>query len=131
MWLSTLRHQLTPVVRKLERQSPNQGHSPKRKRQLTARQSHASHQAAKPFHENRTYQQAENRLSIGKPRIVSARELIGVIRQDAIILNSMPTIFSHSIAALAVGKAVAPPGMPAKFWVASALCAALPDIECC
>jgi inner membrane protein len=41
----------------------------------------------------------------------------------------MPTIFSHSIAALAVGHAVAPPGMPAKFWVASAVCAALPDID--
>ena len=41
----------------------------------------------------------------------------------------MPTIFSHSIAALAVGKAVAPPGMPTKFWVASAVCAALPDID--
>ena len=41
----------------------------------------------------------------------------------------MPTIFSHSIAALAVGNAVAPPGMPLKFWVASAVCAALPDID--
>ena len=41
----------------------------------------------------------------------------------------MPTTFSHSIAALAVGKAVAPPGMPTKFWVASAVCAALPDID--
>lgn len=41
----------------------------------------------------------------------------------------MPTIFSHSIAALAVGHAVAPSGMPAKFWVASAACAALPDID--
>ena len=41
----------------------------------------------------------------------------------------MPTIFSHSIAALAVGKAVAPPGMPMKFWVASGVCAALPDID--
>jgi len=41
----------------------------------------------------------------------------------------MPTIFSHSIAALAVGRAVAPPGMPVKFWVASAVCAALPDID--
>ncbi|HEY8224642.1 MAG TPA: metal-dependent hydrolase [Pyrinomonadaceae bacterium] len=41
----------------------------------------------------------------------------------------MPTVFSHSIAALAVGKAVAPPGMPTKFWVASAVCAALPDID--
>jgi inner membrane protein len=41
----------------------------------------------------------------------------------------MPTIFSHSIAALAVGKAVAPSGMPLKFWIASAVCAALPDID--
>jgi inner membrane protein len=41
----------------------------------------------------------------------------------------MPTILSHSIAALAVGKVVAPPGMPAKFWIASAVCAALPDID--
>jgi inner membrane protein len=41
----------------------------------------------------------------------------------------VPTIFSHSIAALAVGKVVAPPGMPLKFWVASAVCAALPDID--
>ena len=41
----------------------------------------------------------------------------------------MPTIFSHSIAALAVGHAVAPSGMPAKFWVASAACAALPDLD--
>lgn len=41
----------------------------------------------------------------------------------------MPTIFSHSIAALAAGHAVAPSGMPAKFWVASVACAALPDID--
>ena len=41
----------------------------------------------------------------------------------------MPTVFSHSIAVLAVGQAVAPPGMPAKFWVASAVCAALPDVD--
>ena len=41
----------------------------------------------------------------------------------------MPTIFSHSVVALAVGNAVAPPGMPLKFWVASAVCAALPDID--
>jgi inner membrane protein len=41
----------------------------------------------------------------------------------------MATIMSHSIAALAVGKAVAPPGMPAKFWIATAVCAALPDLD--
>jgi inner membrane protein len=41
----------------------------------------------------------------------------------------MPTVFSHSIAALALGHAVAPAGMPAKFWIASAVCAALPDLD--
>ena len=41
----------------------------------------------------------------------------------------MATIISHSIAALAVGKAVAPPGMPPKFWIATAVCAALPDLD--
>ena len=41
----------------------------------------------------------------------------------------MPTVISHSIAALAVGKAVAPAGMPAKFWIATAVCAALPDVD--
>src|SRR5882762_1320999 len=40
----------------------------------------------------------------------------------------MATIISHSIAALAVGKAVAPPDMPLKFWIATAVCAALPDL---
>jgi inner membrane protein len=41
----------------------------------------------------------------------------------------MATIFSHSIAALAVGKAVAPQGMPTKFWILTAVCAALPDLD--
>ena len=41
----------------------------------------------------------------------------------------MATIISHSIAALAVGKAVAPQGMPPKFWIATAVCAALPDLD--
>lgn len=41
----------------------------------------------------------------------------------------MPTIFSHSIAALAIGKAAAPNGIPIKFWVASPVCAVLPDID--
>ena len=41
----------------------------------------------------------------------------------------MPTVFSHGIAALAVGQAVAPSGMPSKFWVATAVCAALPDLD--
>ncbi len=41
----------------------------------------------------------------------------------------MPTVFSHSVAALAAGHAVAPNGMPAKFWVASAVSAVLPDLD--
>jgi inner membrane protein len=41
----------------------------------------------------------------------------------------MATIMTHSIAALAVGKAVAPPNMPPKFWIATAVCAALPDLD--
>jgi inner membrane protein len=39
------------------------------------------------------------------------------------------TIISHSIAALAVGKAFAPEGMPPRFWVLTAACAMLPDLD--
>ena len=41
----------------------------------------------------------------------------------------MATVVSHSIAALAFGKAFAPEGMPPKFWVLTAVCAALPDAD--
>jgi inner membrane protein len=41
----------------------------------------------------------------------------------------MATVISHSIAALAVGKAFAPEGMPPRFWVLTATCAMLPDID--
>ena len=41
----------------------------------------------------------------------------------------MATIISHSIAAMAVGKAFAPEGMPPRFWVLTAVCAMLPDLD--
>ena len=41
----------------------------------------------------------------------------------------MATVISHSIAALAIGKAFAPEGMPPKFLILTAICAALPDID--
>jgi len=41
----------------------------------------------------------------------------------------MATVISHSIAALAVGRAFAPAGMPPKFWILTAVCAALPDAD--
>lgn len=42
----------------------------------------------------------------------------------------MPTIFTHAIAALAVGKASAGKRkMPARFWLLTALCAVLPDAD--
>jgi inner membrane protein len=42
----------------------------------------------------------------------------------------MPTIFTHAIAALAVGKVSAGARrMPARFWLLTALCAMLPDAD--
>ncbi len=42
----------------------------------------------------------------------------------------MPTIFTHAVAALAVGKASAGARkMPARFWLLTALCAVLPDAD--
>jgi inner membrane protein len=41
----------------------------------------------------------------------------------------MPTIITHSVAALAVGKVFAPTGMPTKFWLLTAACVVLPDID--
>ena len=41
----------------------------------------------------------------------------------------MPTIFSHSIAALALGKCCPTGRMPIRFWVLAAVCAALPDAD--
>src|SRR6267142_1450159 len=41
----------------------------------------------------------------------------------------MPTIFSHAIFASAVGKVYAPKPMPLRFWVLTATCAMLPDID--
>src|SRR5215212_6912925 len=42
----------------------------------------------------------------------------------------MPTIFTHAVAALAVGKASAGARrMPARFWLLTALCTMLPDAD--
>ncbi len=41
----------------------------------------------------------------------------------------MPTIVSHSIAAVAFGNAFAPGGRPPKFWLLTAACAVLPDLD--
>ena len=42
----------------------------------------------------------------------------------------MPTVFTHAVAALALGKASAGAHrMPARFWLLTALCAVLPDAD--
>jgi inner membrane protein len=41
----------------------------------------------------------------------------------------MPTIISHGVAALALGKIIAFQRMPARFWILAAACSALPDID--
>lgn len=41
----------------------------------------------------------------------------------------MATILSHGVAALALGKAYTAERMPIRFWVASVVCAMLPDID--
>ena len=45
------------------------------------------------------------------------------------ILILMPTIFSHAVAALALGKTYAGTKRPMRFWVLSVLCAVLPDAD--
>ena len=41
----------------------------------------------------------------------------------------MPTIFSHAVAASAIGAIFGREGLPTRFWILTALCAALPDID--
>jgi inner membrane protein len=41
----------------------------------------------------------------------------------------MPSIFTHAIFATSVGKAFAPERLPMRFWVLTAICAMLPDID--
>jgi len=41
----------------------------------------------------------------------------------------VPTIFSHSLAALALGSCYPERKLPLRFWVLAAICAALPDID--
>ena len=41
----------------------------------------------------------------------------------------MPTIISHGIAAVAIGKVFTAKRLPMRFWVLSILCAMLPDID--
>src|SRR5215210_8747282 len=41
----------------------------------------------------------------------------------------MPSAFTHAFAALALGKATTGEKRPARFWVLSALCAVLPDLD--
>jgi inner membrane protein len=41
----------------------------------------------------------------------------------------MPTVFTHSFFAIALGKIFNGAVMPARFWLLSALCAALPDAD--
>jgi inner membrane protein len=41
----------------------------------------------------------------------------------------MPTIFSHAIFASAIGKAYAAEPLPLRFWILTATCAMLPDVD--
>jgi inner membrane protein len=41
----------------------------------------------------------------------------------------MPTVFTHAFSALALGKIFTGARVPARFWLLSALCAALPDAD--
>jgi hypothetical protein len=41
----------------------------------------------------------------------------------------MPSVFSHAVAALALGPAFRRAGWPARVWWADALCAVLPDVD--
>lgn len=41
----------------------------------------------------------------------------------------MPSIFARAIAGVALGTAFAPPSVSRRFWIAGAVCAALPDID--
>jgi inner membrane protein len=41
----------------------------------------------------------------------------------------MPTIFSHAVAAVAIGKTYASERMPPRFWLLTAVCAVLPDAD--
>ena len=41
----------------------------------------------------------------------------------------MASAFSHAVAGLAIGTAFWRPGVPARFWVLGAACAALPDLD--
>lgn len=41
----------------------------------------------------------------------------------------MPSIFAHALAGAALGTAFSPPNAPRRFWIAGAVCAALPDID--
>ena len=41
----------------------------------------------------------------------------------------MPTIISHGVAAVAIGKVFTPGHLPARFWALSIFCAMLPDID--
>ncbi len=41
----------------------------------------------------------------------------------------MPSIFSHAIVAVTLGKFYPARKVPARFWVLAAICAALPDID--
>ena len=42
---------------------------------------------------------------------------------------TMPTIFTHAVAAVALGKLYGGGKMPARFWLLSAFCAVLPDAD--
>ena len=41
----------------------------------------------------------------------------------------MPSLFAHAVAGAAVGSALPPPRAARRVWIATALCAALPDID--
>jgi inner membrane protein len=48
---------------------------------------------------------------------------------DVAIFVSMPTIFTHAVAAIALGKTYTGEKMAARFWLLSILCAVLPDAD--
>src|SRR5438093_13734472 len=41
----------------------------------------------------------------------------------------MPSVFSHAVAGAALGALFRRPGPPARFWLAGAACAAVPDLD--
>ena len=70
--------------------------------------------------------ETENRITVGRLEQAPLKCAVGLQKETT---RTMPTIISHGVAALAIGKAFQSSPLPWRFWAAAVACAVVPDLD--